>query len=740
MNEKQLTTSSLVQPSEETSGDTTALLSAESKAELLSNLRRRFDKTQIASIEEAVDFAAKAHLGQYRQNGAPYIIHPIAVAQIVSDWKLDIEGVIAALLHDVVEDTIYTIEDIEDRYGKTVALIVNGVSKIEQIEHVSPSMLSKEDRVAGTFRKLLLSLSRDWRVILIKLADRLHNMRTIDNLKRADKRRRIAKETLDIYVPIAERLGFMEVRDELQTLSFKSINPMRFSVLSNAMEHSHKQRRKAIPHIKRKISLMMKKAKLDCALEAREKNIYSVYRKMIDKQLSFTEVDDIIGIRMIMSTRVECYAALGVVHEIFRPVPNKLKDYISNPKLNGYQSLHTTVLAPNGNIMELQIRTKEMHRFAESGMAAHWDYKDLNGDDKQAGRMQAHTNKMLSSLIALNQIGIEPGEFLHNMRIDLYPNEVFVLTPRGEIMQLLKNSTALDMAYAIHTDLGYHASSALINGQKMPISAMLNTGDIVQIQTSNDSKPHPQWLNFVATPKARNQIRLQLKQRHSQELAELGQSLLDRALRRLGYDLTQVDQSIRQFLRNYHTLANEQELFSEIGLNKLSAEVIANELVGPQRRSVSKQDELDISIAGDQRAGITRANCCQPLPPEEIVGVTQKNFGLVIHRRNCSKVASVIQANKHVSLHWDSGSQNSSYQVKLMLECTNRQGLLVSILDQFSSDSINIISINLDGAEQSNPVASIEIVVEVQDATQIERLLSQLNNMKGVAVSRAGAN
>ena len=736
------TKSSAQKPENKLSGSKLALLPDAEKSELLSHLRRRFDQASLASIMEAAKFAAEAHQGQRRQNGKPYIIHPMAVAQIVSDWKLDKEGVIAALLHDVVEDTNYTVENIEQYYGKAVGRVVNGVSKIEQIEHVSPSVKSSEEQRVGTFRKLLLSLSQDWRVILIKLADRLHNMRTIGNLP-SYKRRRIAQETLDIYTPIAERLGFMEVRDELQTLSFQNIYPMRFAVLEHALERSQKQRRKAIPLLKKKISTTMGKAGIVCTLAAREKNIYSVYRKMIEKQLTFNEVDDIIGIRIVVETRLECYTALGVAHDIFRPVPHKLKDYISHPKLNGYQSLHTTVLTPNGSIMELQIRTKEMHRIAESGLAAHWEYKDINGNGndaktKHTGHMQAHTNKILNSLITLNQLAAEPGEFLSNMRLDLYPNEIFVLTPKGKILQLLKNATVLDMAYAIHSDLGNRASSATINGQKMPVSTVLSTGDMVNIQTSAESRPHPQWLNFVATPKARSEIRAQLKQGRSRELVELGRSLLQHELHKSGFELDQIGMLLQQFIYSYHTMDNEQELFSEIGLGKLSAVVVANEIIGPQRRSLSKQTELSISIAGDQRAGIKRADCCQPLPPEEIVGITQKNFGLIIHRSNCSKIVPLLKANKHISLHWDV-SQKGPYQINLALECTNRHGLLASIFAGFSSEKVNIISFNLEDADHSNPVVIIQIAVEVQDARQIEHLLSRLNSVPGVTVSRARA-
>ena len=350
-------------------------------------MRRRFRKREIESIVKAANFAAVAHDGQYRQNGAPYVIHPLAVASLASDWQLDKESVVAALLHDVVEDTDYTVADLEEMFGKPVAQIVNGVSKIEQIEQFEQDKLSHEHKAAESYRKMLLAISQDWRVILIKLADRVHNMRTLGNLKSRAKIRRIARETLDIYAPIAERLGFQPVRDELQSLSFEHIHPVRFSVLRSALERSQEQNRVAMPKIKRLISSAMRKAGIKSNVTARNKNVYSVYRKMIDKNLPFSEVDDIIGFRVVVTERLDCYKALGVLHERFRPVPEKLKDYIAQPKLNGYQSLHTTVLAANGNIIEVQIRTKDMDRFAEYGVASHWHYK-VNNDAKGNGKQK----------------------------------------------------------------------------------------------------------------------------------------------------------------------------------------------------------------------------------------------------------------------------------------------------------------------------------------------------------------
>lgn len=663
----------------------------------------------------------------------------------MSDWQLDKESVIAALLHDVVEDTERTVKDIERRFGRTSAQIVNGVSKIEQIEQFEQDIDHHEHKAAESYRKLLLAISQDWRVILIKLADRLHNMRTLGNLKSRSKRRRIARETLDIYAPIAERLGFQPIRDELQMLSFEHIHPVRFSVLRSALERSQEQHRVSIPRIKRLISSAIRKAGLKATITARSKSVYSVYRKMIDKSLSFSEVDDIIGFRVVVPERLDCYTALGVLHEKFRPVPEKLKDYVAQPKVNGYQSLHTTVLAPNGNIIEVQIRTKEMDRFAEFGVAAHWHYKASNGarpggEARSARKVQVHTNRQLDSLFTMSKLGVDPGEFLRNLRLDLYPNDVFVLTPNGKVIQLPKGSTVLDMAYAVHTDLGDRADSALVNGTQMPISSMLASGDIVKVVTDDSVEPNPQWLSFVATSKARSHIRSRLKQNWTEGLVELGRDLLERSARRLGGKPEGIGgETLDFYLRRHSSLSCKEELFSQIALGIYLPDVVAKEILGPAAHYVRQDAKMSISLAGDKRAGITRAECCEPLPPEEIVGVMRRNKGLVVHRQDCPAIEKLIETDRYVEMHWGEGSTNSPYQISMRMECTNRKGLLAKVMAQFTHEGVNIVSISVDGAEESNPVAMIDAVVEVNDALQVERFVRSLNRINGVTVSRAGS-
>lgn len=739
-------------PTIEVSAGTPELLPATARSELTTCLRRRFRKDEITPILDAAEFAAAAHVGQKRKNGEPYITHPVKVAEIVSEWQLDRNAIIAALLHDVVEDTPVTVPEIAQQFGDEIAALVNGLSKIEQIEQLDKQHVEQANsqealaqlKASASFRKLLLAISRDWRVILVKIADRLHNMRTLENINSRSKRRRIAQETLDIYAPIAERLGFMETCGELQTLSFSHIHPVRYSVLSNAMERSRKTMRKSIPKIKRSITNAMKKTGVEVSIMTREKNVYSVYRKMIEKQLSFNEVDDIIGFRLVVDKQLDCYITLGVIHELFRPVPEKLKDYIALPKANGYQSIHTTVLTKNGAIIELQLRTWEMHRYAEHGLAAHSDYKELalltEQDRRKAPRkIQDHTNRLLSNLMSLSSDGLDSGEFLRNMRLDLFPNEVVVLTPKGKVVELSRGATALDMAYAIHTELGDKAKEAIINGDTKTISTVLNSGDIVEIITAANITPNPQWLNFVATPRARIHLRSQLRHNYSEEMTQLGKSLLEQSLGLHGYRLEELkDGTMDKFLANNYANQTTADLYVEIALGKMSPEVIANELIGPHKHREAREQVLSISIAGDHHSGINRAKCCEPLPPEEIIGILRKNFGLDVHRKNCPEVNSQVADKKYFVLNWDTTSKDSTYKVSLSLSCNNRQGLLADIIAKFPREGVNIVSMNLGGASEASPVAQINLEAEVRDAKQIERVFSEINDINGVSITRAG--
>ncbi len=673
-----------------------------------------------------------------RHNGAPYITHPAAVAGIVAGWHLDEESVAAALLHDVVEDCPFTVADLEERFGPRVAQIVDGVSKIERIEQFEQDINHHEHTQAESFRKLLLAIAEDWRVILIKLADRLHNMRTLGNIPSLGKRRRIAQETLDIYAPIAERLGFQPVRDELQTLAFEHIRPLRCAVLRSALQRSAERQRVALPKIRRQLTAGLKKAGIKAKLHSRSKGVYSVYRKMIDKDLSFREVDDIIGFRLIVDERLDCYTALGVVHEKFRPVPEKVKDYIAQPKPNGYQSIHTTVLAPNGNIIELQIRTAEMDQLAEAGVAAHWKYKESGAASQGGVSFQRHTNKQLDNLFSMSKLGIEPGEFLRNIRLDLYPEDIFALTPKGKVIQLNRGATVLDLAYAVHTDVGSRADHALVNGARMPISTQLSSGDIVEVKTAAHVAPKPQWLGYVASPKARTQIRHQLKEDGNAKMQELGERLLKQALERWGGPeaVASIDaERFMSYIKHNTGLEREEDMYTQLALDIYNADVVAKDLLGSKVRE-GALETAEIIVSGDQHAGVVRASCCEPLPPEPIVGLMRRTQGVQVHKRDCPAISKRLKAGDYLALRWDEG-EAAIYRAGLKLECTNRKGLMANVLSQFGMMQVNIVMINLTSAERDNPVASIQLVVEVEDVPQLDSLLNQLNRIKGVTAVRA---
>ena len=715
------------------------LLPAIEREEFVTCLRKRFKKNRIDEIVEVAEFAALAHQDQVRQNGAPYITHPLAVASIISEWLLDADSINAALLHDVIEDSKFTVNDIENKFSKTIAQIVNGVSKIEKIEKFEENVDHHEHTAAESYRKLLLAISQDWRVILIKLADRLHNMRTLGNIKSRTKQRRIAQETLDIYAPIAERLGFQQVRDELQSLAFEYIHPVRYAVLKSALERSQDRQRTAIPKIEKKIKASLKKVNIKADIKARSKNIYSVYRKMIEKHLSFNEVDDIIGFRVIADNRLECYSVLGVIHEIYRPVPEKLKDYIAQPKLNGYQSIHTTVVAQNGNIIELQIRDPVMDRLAEFGVAAHWDYKD-SGHKKRHNQFQEHTNKQLNSLFSLSKLGVEPGEFLQNIRLDLYPNDVLVLTPKGKVIQLSKGATVLDMAFAIHSDLGMNADYALVNNTRVPTSTVLASGDIVNIFASDKVKVNPQWLSFVVTSKARTSIRNALKESWSDELVGLGKELLERSVIRHGFDLSEITtEKLNLYLKHNSSIESMAALYSQIALGFYHPDVVIKDILGPAKQTIASSEVHGIPISGDHHSGIIRAECCEPLPPEEIVGIMKKNQGINVHRKTCSSIAKQVKAKNYITMEWDTTKTDAVYRVNLALECTNRKGLLANVLSQFAMENSNVVTLNLHQAEENNPVANIAVVVEVANLKHLEQIFTRLHRLNGVSVRRPSA-
>ena len=542
-------------------------------AEFTRHLGNYLPPPDIALVERAFQFSDSAHRGQFRKSGEPYITHPLAVASILSQWRLDAQGLAAALLHDVMEDTAITKSEIETSFGKLVADMVDGLSKLDQIE-----FNSREDAQAESFRKMLLAMAQDVRVILIKLADRLHNMRTLDAMA-PPHRRRIAHETLDIYAPIANRLGLNSLYLELQDLAFKHLYPMRFRILANAIKAARGNRREVMNRLLDVIRDGFAKAGITAVVSGREKTIYSVYKKMGEKRYTFSQVFDIYGVRVLVADTTTCYAALGALHGLYKPIPGKFKDYIAIPKANGYQSLHTTLFGPFGTPLETQIRTHDMHRIAETGVAAHWLYKTAGELD--LAQAQRETHRWLQSLLEIQSESRDSKEFLENIKGDLFPDEIYVFTPKGKIMALPRGATAVDFGYAVHTDVGHHCVAARINYELMPLRTELKNGDHVEILTSPSARPNPSWLSFVATGKARSRIRHFLKGLQQKESAALGEQLLDQALATLKVAPETISWERWEALQKEFGAKSQLDILADIGLGKRLSFVVAQALTRP---------------------------------------------------------------------------------------------------------------------------------------------------------------
>ncbi len=601
-------------------------------AEFTRHLGNYLPPPDVALVERAFAFSEQAHLGQFRKSGEPYITHPLAVASILSQWRLDAQGLAAALLHDVMEDTTVTKVEIESSFGKPVAEMVDGVSKLDQIEFTT-----LEEAQAENFRKMLLAMAKDVRVILIKLADRLHNMRTLDAMARSH-RQRIAKETLDIYAPIANRLGLNSLFLELQDLAFKHLYPMRFRILANAVKAARGNRREVMNRLLDTIREGFAKAGIASHVSGREKTVFSVYKKMREKHYTFSQVFDIYGVRVLVPDATACYAALGVLHELYKPIPGKFKDYIAIPKANGYQSLHTTLFGPFGTPLEAQIRTHDMHRVAEAGVAAHWLYKA--GGQLDLAEAQQQTHRWLQSLLDIQSESRDSKEFLEHIKGDLFPDEIYVFTPKGKIMALPRGATAVDFAYAVHTDIGHHCVAARINYELLPLRTELKNGDHVEILTSPTARPNPSWLSFVATGKARSRIRHFLKSLQQYESAALGERMLNQALATLKVEPESITWDRWEALAKEYGSKTQLEILADIGMGKRLSFVVAQAFTRPagkarRRAGRAHRSKAPLSLRGVEGVAIQYAKCCRPIPGDAIVGQFRRGQGLLVHSRDC---------------------------------------------------------------------------------------------------------
>lgn len=699
---------------------------------LINQLSDYLTPSELKKIREAYRFSDEMHLGQMRKSGEPYISHPIAVAEICAEWKLDAQAIMAALLHDVMEDQDVKKDELIERFGAPVAALVDGLSKLDKIE-----FQSQIEQQAENFRKMLLAMARDVRVILVKLADRLHNMRTLDAML-PEKRRRIARETLEVYVPIAHRLGLNNIYRELQDLSFSHMLPLRYRTLSKAIRAARGNRRELVSKILETVKQGLSNAGIEAGVYGREKTLYGVYRKMRNKHLSFSQVLDVYGFRIVVNDFASCYVALGTLHSMFKPMPGKFKDYIAIPKLNGYQSLHTTLIGPYGTPVEFQIRTEEMHRVAESGVAAHWLYKN---EDGQLTDLQQRTHAWLQSLLDIQYQTGDSVEFLEHVKVDLFPDSVYVFTPKSTIIALPRGATALDFAYTIHTDIGDHAVSARINHEPAALKTELRNGDIVGIDVSDDARPTPNWLTFVRTGKARSAIRHHLRTIDREEAIELGRMLLEQSLAALELP-TILSPEVGERLIHETSAKSVSDLYAEIGVGKRMAMLVARHIHGLLQGTDDKQSLPDdqagakikpVVINGDEPASsVQLAPCCLPIPGDALTGHLRRDQTLSVHAAECevAKRLRTKESGRWIEVSWASEhARRFESRIRVLLQ--DEKGALARLAAEINECDSNIVHVGMDEGN-SSPLIELRFTVQVEDRVHLARLMRNVKRVKGV--------
>jgi GTP pyrophosphokinase len=702
-----------------------------SMAQLQQILSTYLEAKDIAIIRDAYRFSDQAHLGQLRSSGSPYITHPISVAEICAGWKLDSEAIQAALLHDVMEDQGIAKQDLLEKFGDEVAELVDGLSKLDRLEFAT-----KAQQQAESFRKMLLAMARDIRVILIKLADRLHNMRTLDAVA-PDKRRRVAKETLDIYAPIAYRLGLNALYRELQDLCFEAIYPNRYRVLEKAVLAARGNRREVLSKIDEQVRAAMPAAGIESEVLSREKTLYGIYHKMVEQKKSFTNVLDIYGFRVIVQTLPECYMALGIVHQLYRPVPGKFKDYIAIPKVNGYQSLHTTLVGPFGTPIEFQFRTHDMHQVAEEGVAAHWLYK---ADTASLQEIQSRTSQSLQSLLDIQSQNGDSSEFLEHVKVDLFPDAVYVFTPKGKIVSLPRGATPIDFAYMIHTDVGNHAVACKVNGDNVALRTELSSGDTISITTSPAARPSAQWLNYARTGRARSEIRHFLRTSEYDESAAFGERQLSQALKELNLAMPSPDDAIWEKLARSSGAKSRAEILADIGLGKRLAAVVARRFAPdhPLIATTAAADEamtaartMPIQIRGHEGQAVQLAPCCGPLPGDVIVAGVRIGHGLVVHTAECPVAirARMKEPDRWVDVVWDQETaKHFSARIEIMAQ--NERGILSRIAAEVAQADSNIINATMH--EDAIDTVMLNLTVQVNSRKHLAQVFRSIRHVSQV--------
>jgi len=640
----------------------------------------------VERIKAAYAFAERAHANQKRMSGEAYITHPLAVAGAVVEWRMDADAIAAALLHDVLEDTGTTKRELADKFGKEVAELVDGLSKLDKMEFAS-----YQEAQAENFRKMLMAMARDLRVVLIKLADRQHNLQTMSAM-RLDKRQRIARETLEIYAPIALRLGLNKLYRELQDTCFRLIHPHRAEVLTKALKAARGNRNELLVRILDGIEGKLAHAGLKAEVFGREKSLYSIFRKMRDKHLSFSQVFDIYGFRVVVENVPTCYLALGALHSLYKPVPGKFKDYIAIPKANGYQSLHTTLIGPYGTPVEVQIRTHDMHHVAQEGVAAHWLYKD---SEDSGADLQVKTHKWLQSLLEMQ--GNDSAEFFENVKIDLFPDEVYVFTPKGKIMAMPLGATVVDFAYAVHTDVGHHCSAARINQELAPLRTELHNGDLVEIITSPQASPNPVWLTYIKTGRARSKIRHFLRTMQNEESARLGERLLRQELLSLGVVPISIPDDAWSQMVKAGGQKSIEEVYTDIGLGKRLPSLVARRLLAREDMVPDMPSNMTLAIHGTEGMAIQLARCCQPIPGDPIIGSIKKGSGLVIHTHDCPTIrkSRSTEPQKWIDVEWEP-EDGKLFDIRIKVEVKNTRGVLAQVAAAIAEAGSNIEHVSMD--------------------------------------------
>jgi GTP pyrophosphokinase len=700
--------------------------------------------SDIEMVRKAYRFADDAHLGQMRKNGEPYITHPIAVAALCTEWKLDAQALCAALMHDCMEDCGVTKIELIEKFGAPVAELVDGLTKLDKLE-----FNTREENQAESFRKMLLAMARDVRVILIKLADRTHNMRTMGDMPRS-KWERISSETLEIYAPIAHRLGLNQIYRELQDLSFRHLMPWRYAVLTKAVARARNRRRDLIQKVQSELETVFSQAGMPVRISGREKTLYSIYRKMADKHLSFAQVTDIYGFRVIVPEVLDCYTALGLLHQLYKPVPGKFKDHIAIGKVNGYQSLHTTLVGPSGVNVEFQMRTEAMHLVAESGVAAHWLYKTNKSVNAQSERLGT---QWLQSLLDIQNETRDAAEFWDHVKVDLFPDAVYVFTPKSQIMALPRGATVVDFAYAIHSRVGDHAMAAKINGDQVPLRTELKNGDVVEVITAPVSAPNPAWLGFVRTGRARSKIRHHLKTMAQTESTQLGEKLLSQALRAEGIDKMPGNEAAVQplwdKLLRFTGNRNQQDLLMDIGLGKRIASIVAKRLVVLLGEQGQKPDALlmtrerftahetisqgAITLDGSENASVTYAHCCHPIPGDEIVGYLGRGEGLAVHRSQCANARKLQQkdSERFIGVEW-SDEPARSFETAIEVSVVNGKGVLARVAGAMAASEADIVHVDMGQETAQEDTAELRFTISVRDQQHLDAVLRQLKRTPSV--------